>query len=66
MESVGPGSQCSGSGVLTEFSQRLGYKRNPEPQEARVWDQVTGLEKHRQPNVTCRIEIDGGLSECYI
>lgn len=45
MESVGPGSQCSGSGVLTEFAQRLGYKRNPEPQEARVWDQVTGLEK---------------------
>jgi hypothetical protein len=45
---VPPGSQRSGSGVLTEFVQRLGYKRNPEPQEARAWDQVTGLERHRK------------------
>jgi hypothetical protein len=45
MKGVGPGSQRSGSGVLIELAQHLGYKRNPEPQEARAWDQVTGLKK---------------------
>ena len=43
MKSVGPGSQRSGSGVMTGFAQRFGYKRNHEPQEARAWDQVTCL-----------------------
>lgn len=35
-------------GVLEEFSDHLGYRRKHKAQEARAWDEVYCLKKHRK------------------
>jgi putative transposase len=45
---VALGSQAFVAGVLDEFSEQLGYRRNHKAQEARAWDQIYCLKKHRK------------------
>jgi putative transposase len=42
------GSQAFVNGVLAEFSGHLGYRRKHEAQQARTWDEVYCLKKHRK------------------
>ena len=45
---VALGSQAFVEKVLQEFSGPLGYRRNHKPQQARAWDEVYCLKKHRK------------------
>ena len=45
---VALGSQAFVQGVLEEFSDHLGYRRKHKAQEARAWDEVYCLKKHRK------------------
>jgi putative transposase len=45
---VALGSEAFVNGVIEEFSDRLGYRRKHVAQEARAWDQVYCLKRHRK------------------
>ena len=45
---VALGSQAFVEKAIEEFSETLGYRRNHKAQEARAWDEVYCLKKHRK------------------